>query len=93
MSEIHGLREQILGTCFIATVEMILRLTTLTANLEHVELVTPVSRLNIVVESVGIDKGYNAFVNDKILRKRVVYLIRSQETVTKALEGLLDLTC
>jgi hypothetical protein len=69
------------------------QLTTITANLEHVELVTPVSRLNIVVESIGIDKDYNAFVNDKILRKRLVYMPRSHETVTKALEGLLDLTC
>lgn len=70
-----------------------MQLTTFTANLEHVELVTPISRLNIVVESIDIEKGYNAFVNDKILRQRIVDVSKRHDTMAKALEDLLELTC
>lgn len=67
-----------------------------TANLEHLELVTPISRLNIVVESVRVvNQGYsyNAFVSDKDSGKRLFDESDISATVTKSLERLLDYTC
>lgn len=57
---------------------------------------TPISRLNIVVERVCVvheGHSYNAFVSDKVSGKRLFDESEKHETVTKALERLLEYTC
>jgi hypothetical protein len=56
--------------------------------------VTPVSRLNIVVEHVRSDNsGYNAFISERATGKRLFDQHGSHETMTESLVVLLEYTC